>query len=55
MGTGLGGQLGVTGRVGRLSGAKGRTAQQPSHYVGCLWKPRDPASAGSWWALSGRF
>ena len=46
MGTGLGGQLGVMGRASRLSGSRGRMARQPSHHVGCLWKPRDPAFAG---------
>ena len=46
MGTGLGGQLGVMGRASSLSGSRGRMARQPSHHVGCLWKPRDPAFAG---------
>ena len=57
-----GGQLGVTGRVSRISGdlatscpgANGRTARQPSRQMGCLWKPRYQASAGNWWVLSDR-
>ena len=50
MGTGLGGQLGVTGRVSRLSGAKGRTARQPIPLCGMFMEATGP---GLRWELVG--